>query len=201
MDRLVGLLGSIGIGAGLMFVLDPDRGRRRRALIRDQAIAMNRRLGETTSAAIEDAGNRARGMVAEARRLWTAEPVTDQVLEERVRSRLGLVCSRPGDVSVEAHDRRITLRGAVGDDEYDGLLRRVRWTPGVSAVEHELTVRAEEHSTEPRARSSRKLPNRRLLGLGVGIAAAALAGRRHISGPLIGATALATMVRSRGAAR
>ena len=69
MDRLVGLLGSMSLGAGLMFMLDPDRGRRRRALVRNQAVALNRRLGETASATLEDAGNRARGVVAEARRI------------------------------------------------------------------------------------------------------------------------------------
>jgi hypothetical protein len=197
MDRLMGLLGSMGIGAGVMFLLDPDRGRRRRALVRDQAIAVNRRLRDTTAAALEDAGNRARGTVAEARRLWQTEPVADDVLVERVRARLGLVCERPGDVVVEAHDGRVTLRGAVTDDEYDRLLRRVRWTPGVKEIAHELTVRAEEHPRPRRTALRRALPNGRMLGLGMGLAAAALGGGRHVSGSLIGATALAQILQGR----
>lgn len=199
MDRLVGLLGSMGIGAGLMFLLDPDRGRRRRALVRDQARAANRRLAATTTAALEDAGNRARGMVAEARRLWSSEPVADSVLVERVRARLGAVCARPRDVVVEVHDGRVTLQGAVADDEYDPVLRRVGWTPGVKAVEHELTVRAEPHAAESRPGPSRRIGARHIIGLG--LAAAALGGRRRISAPLIGATALATLLPSRPARR
>ena len=198
MDRLVGLLGSMGVGAGLMFLLDPDRGRRRRALVRDKATAMNRRLAESTSAALEDAGNRARGVVAEARQLWSAEPVADPVLTERVRSRLGTVCARPGDVVVEVHGGRVTLRGAVADDEYDRVLRRVGWTPGVKAVDHELTVRAAPHAAGSRSGSSRRArPDGRILGLGLGLAAAALGGRRRISGSLIGATALTMLLQSR----
>jgi hypothetical protein len=157
---------------------------------------MNRRLGATTSAALEDAGNRARGMVAEARRLWSAEPVADSVLTERVRSRLGTVCTRPGDVLVEVHGGRVTLRGTVADDEYDRVLRRVGWTPGVKAVEHELTVRAEPHAGGSRPGSSRRAwPTGRVLGLG--LAAAALGGRRRISGSLLGATALTILLQSR----
>jgi BON domain len=199
MDRLVGLLGGMGLGAGLMFLLDPDRGRRRRAAVRDKAIAANRRLADRTAATLEDASNRARGIVAEARSLWSAEPVPDDLLTERVRARLGQVCARPRDVVVDVHDGRVVLHGAVADDEYDRVLRRVRWTPGVQAVEHDLTVRAEPHPPQPEraARWRKRLGDRRLLGAGMGLAAAAIGGRRHVSGTLLGATALATVLGAR----
>ena len=203
MDRLVGLLGGLGLGAGLMFLLDPDRGRRRRALVRDKAVAANRRLADRTAATLADASSRAHGMVTEARRLWRAEKVADDVLTERVRARLGHVCARPGDVVVEAHDGRVVLRGAVADDEYDRVLRRVRWTRGVTAVEHDLPVRAEPHPARPRraGRLRERLGDRRLLGAGMGLAAAAIGGGRQVSGALLGATALAGVIRSRAADR
>ncbi len=36
MNKAFVLLGGIGVGAGLMYVFDPDRGGRRRALMRDK---------------------------------------------------------------------------------------------------------------------------------------------------------------------
>ena len=39
MNRNLLLLGGIGLGAGLMYIFDPDRGRRRRATARDAAAA------------------------------------------------------------------------------------------------------------------------------------------------------------------
>src|SRR5438067_8044488 len=38
MNKALTLLMGFGMGMGLMFLLDPDRGRRRRALMRDQAV-------------------------------------------------------------------------------------------------------------------------------------------------------------------
>lgn len=35
-NRIRIMLGSLGLGAGFMYFLDPYRGRRRRALVRDQ---------------------------------------------------------------------------------------------------------------------------------------------------------------------
>ena len=44
------LLGGIGIGAALMYLLDPDRGRRRRALVRDKAVHFARVSGDRLGA-------------------------------------------------------------------------------------------------------------------------------------------------------
>lgn len=51
-----------GIGAGLMFLLDPARGNRRRALIRDKMIYAVRKTRDTAGAARRDVGNRLYGM-------------------------------------------------------------------------------------------------------------------------------------------
>ena len=36
MNKGVALIGGVGLGAALMYIFDPDRGGRRRALIRDK---------------------------------------------------------------------------------------------------------------------------------------------------------------------
>jgi hypothetical protein len=63
---LLALLGAAA-GAGLMFVLDPERGRRRRALIRDKVTSMARRTGDAVDGQSRHVVNRARGLVIEMR--------------------------------------------------------------------------------------------------------------------------------------
>jgi hypothetical protein len=73
MDRnsSVQIIGGIGLGlclgAGLMYYLDPDRGRRRRALVRDKAVHLQHETGHAVNRKARHIGNRARGLVAEAR--------------------------------------------------------------------------------------------------------------------------------------
>jgi hypothetical protein len=60
-------LGGFAAGALVMYVFDPDRGRRRRALARDKAIHAARVASDTIGARSRDLSNRARGVVAETR--------------------------------------------------------------------------------------------------------------------------------------
>ncbi len=62
------LLGGIGLGAGLMYMLDPDKGRRRRALVRDQLTSASNRASKALGRTSRDLSNRAQGVVAEARK-------------------------------------------------------------------------------------------------------------------------------------
>lgn len=60
-------LGGIGIGAALMYMLDPDRGRRRRAMARDRAVSAANKAGRAFSSTSRDMNNRAKSMAAELR--------------------------------------------------------------------------------------------------------------------------------------
>lgn len=53
------------IGAGIMYLLDPDGGRRRRALVRDQLVSAGHKASDAVGATSRDMTNRARGVVAE----------------------------------------------------------------------------------------------------------------------------------------
>lgn len=57
----------LGLGAAAMYYLDPDQGRRRRALARDQLTHARRVIRERTSKKARDLRNRAQGLAAEAR--------------------------------------------------------------------------------------------------------------------------------------
>jgi hypothetical protein len=61
------LLGGIGLGALLMYLFDPDRGRGRRAMLSDQLTSKVNRLSEAAEAKARHLRNRAQGVIHEAR--------------------------------------------------------------------------------------------------------------------------------------
>ena len=68
------------------------------------------------------------------------EDLTDEVLIDRVRSKIGRVVSHAGAVEVAATDGRVTLSGPVLVSEADKLMRGVRLVRGVKDVENQLEV-------------------------------------------------------------
>jgi hypothetical protein len=59
-------LGMLGLGAGLMFLMDPVSGRRRRSLIRDKAVHYAHETTDSLSATGRHLSNRAKGVYHEA---------------------------------------------------------------------------------------------------------------------------------------
>ena len=83
---LLRVLTTAAAGAGLMYLLDPDGGRRRRARVRDRLVRVAHRTGDAVDATSRDVGNRARGVVADLRSRLASAEVSDGVLHERVRA-------------------------------------------------------------------------------------------------------------------
>src|SRR5690606_41379272 len=69
-----------------------------------------------------------------------AEPADNHRLAERVRSKLGRVCSHLRAIRVAADEGTVTLRGDILEHELPNVLRAVRHVPGVRNVVHELQV-------------------------------------------------------------
>ena len=124
-------LGGIGIGAALMYLLDPDRGKRRRALVRDKTVGLAHTAGGRLAARSRDLRNRLGGIAARASSLEKEAPAGDEVLEARVRSELGRVVRKPGAIAVSASAGRVTLTGPILSSEKDELLSRVKAVKGV----------------------------------------------------------------------
>src|SRR5512132_1789708 len=59
------LLGGIGAGVLLMYLLDPNRGRGRRAKLKDQLTSKARRLAREAESKARDLRNRAQGLLHE----------------------------------------------------------------------------------------------------------------------------------------
>lgn len=144
-DRSVlgSILGAAAAGLALMYFLDPDAGRRRRALVRDQVVHAAHRTQDAVDATSRDIANRARGAVAELRGRLHDTAVSDAVLHERVRARVGAVTGHAGAVDVDVDEGHVTLRGPVLAHEVERLLRRVSAVRGVKGVENRLQVHAE----------------------------------------------------------
>ncbi|HUF02751.1 MAG TPA: SRPBCC family protein [Aridibacter sp.] len=191
MKRLNLLLGGIGIGAGLMYLFDPQKGKRRRAMLGDKA----RHLGTVGKRGLvkasHDATNRISGLAYDAKSVFRPddEP-SDAVLDARVRSSLGRCSSNPHALKTHVEDGVVTLRGPVLEHEADDVVWRAGKIRGVKSVNDEM----ERHSREeefPSLQGDRSLepheprwsPTQRLVAAGIGSGIAAYGAAR---GDLIG---------------
>lgn len=66
MKGIFTILGALGVGAALMYLLDPEQGDRRRAAIRDKGNRLNRQTRDAVSRRMRDLSNRAKGLLHEA---------------------------------------------------------------------------------------------------------------------------------------
>lgn len=123
-----------------MYYADPNRGRRRRALLQDKLGSLLNNVGEGLDIVIRDFRGRMTGLIAQTKHSFTHEDVSDQVLQERVRARLGRCVSHPRALSVKAQNGRVTLEGPVLADEVHELVACIRKVHGVQEIENCLEV-------------------------------------------------------------
>jgi hypothetical protein len=125
-----------------MFLFDPDRGTRRRNLIRDQAQSKMRTARKLLDERAHRLANRARGLVADVRSELDLSPVPDVVLEERVRAALGHTVPHAvaHAVQVNAENGRVTLSGKVPGRYIDRLIVEADRVHGVVGVHNVLDI-------------------------------------------------------------
>ena len=73
MNKILAILGGLGAGAAAMYFMDPERGRRRRALIRDKAVGLSNDVRQGASGKAKDLSNRAKGLMHEAKSLTSGQ--------------------------------------------------------------------------------------------------------------------------------
>ena len=139
----LGVLGTAGLGAGLMFLLDPDMGNRRRAILRDKILSLMRLTAWAADKTSRDAKNRLFGTVHSTKFRFSDIAVSDDVLVERVRSQMGRAVSHPHAIHVTAENGRVTLTGEILSDEVDDLLHSVSAVKGVEKVTNQLNAHEE----------------------------------------------------------
>jgi uncharacterized membrane protein len=202
-----------GVGAGLMYLLDPDRGRRRRALVRDQSVHYLHETADATGTAARDLRHRGVGLVARSRRRLQLVPPGGEALADRVRAQLADLTRYPGAIEVEGRKGIVTLAGPVLRQEADEVRRVVADLPGVAGVEDRLEIKEQADDLPPSARDQaqklagwqprpellqqRWAPGPRLLAgaAGGGLVCYGLA-RRNRSGLLVGIAGAAVLARA-----
>lgn len=209
MDRSEQVLTGAIAGAALMYFLDPDRGARRRGLVRDKLVHLNRKMELGLDQAARDARNRSAGLAARTRRQFDEDDAPGAVVRERVRSELGRVVSHPHAIEAGVQDGRVTLAGPILADEVEPLLAATRRVRGVDEVENRLEVhespgnvpglQGQPRPREPRAELLQEnwTPSLRVLMGGLG-AVALVGGRRAagLRGALAGAVGSALLGRA-----
>jgi len=143
MNKGLALVGGVGLGAALMYIFDPDRGKRRRALLRDKVETAANKVGDTAGKMGRDLRNRANGVVAETKAIFSSEEISDEVLVDRVRARLGRLPVHIGSFEVTATEGVVTLRGQILADELARVLRAARFVRGVKTVDNQFEVHTE----------------------------------------------------------
>ena len=138
--RLKTLLTTIGLGAGMMYFLDPQHGNRRRAMVRDKANRFVNNIDDSIDRAIEDTRNRTRGMLSEMTAKLSDQGAPDWILEERVRSNLGRLARHARGVSVTADGGIVHLSGPALREDEEAIVKTALRTRGVHGVENRLQV-------------------------------------------------------------
>jgi hypothetical protein len=136
------LIAGMAVGSGIMFLLDPQAGGRRRALVRDKSVRWSRQTGRMLRTSWRRLEGTSRGVAAGVRhfRAGGEAVVDDRVLEQRLRTCIGRHCSHPRAVEVAVRDGSVTLSGPVLSAEAREVLGCASEVRGVRAVDNRLEL-------------------------------------------------------------
>ena len=140
MNKGLRLMSAAGVGAGLMYLFDPARGKRRRASIANKVTHAAKVAGDVTGKTRRDLRNHLQGVIAEIESLFQTTEASDDVLQARVRSKLGRVVSHPSAIEVKADKGLIVLTGPILSKEEHPLLESINRIAGVKNIENLLEL-------------------------------------------------------------
>lgn len=160
LKNMTSALGAAAAGAAAIYLLDPEQGRRRRSLVRDQLVRAGHSVGDNAGVVARDLAHRTQGLVAQQRsRLLSRGDVPPLKLEERARAALGRVVSHPRAISVTALDGTLVVSGYILEQEVEPLLSALKSVPGVKEIDNRLEV-GEHPERMPSLQGGRSRPGR-----------------------------------------
>lgn len=154
-------LACCAVGAGLMYFLDPQRGRARRNMVSEKVGHFTRSTGQSMRATGQHLANRVRGTAyktsRKARNLTgMSEPVSSEQLVSRIRSEMGHVITNPSQVQLMADTQgSVTVMGTCPASESEKLIVAIRAIPGVTDVINLLGSSGPSTQASGRATASR----------------------------------------------
>lgn len=187
-------LGITAAGMAAMYFFDPQRGARRRGLVGNQITRTTTRAPRMMKAAGQDLANRAYGMWAEATNLFRSDEAPDQVIEARVRSKMGREISHPGAVHVNVRDGNVTLEGDILEREVPALLACVERVRGVKSVDNRLNRHASAGNISNLQGGSRRESRSEFMQENWSPAARIVAGTAGLATTMLGASLLARSI-------
>jgi len=144
---LVGSAGlGAGVGAGLMYLLDPQGGRGRRAAARDKSVSALKNGGRAAAKTSRHLGNKTKGLVARTgSKLRNSDLASDlgdngQKLLEKVQKVIHVTGSHPSAIDPILEAGRVHLHGLILASEVARLLAAIQAVEGVSGVESRLEL-------------------------------------------------------------
>jgi hyperosmotically inducible periplasmic protein len=142
MSKFVRIVGIGAAAAAAMYLLDPDRGRSRRAQLSDQAAALARKAEENARAKAEYQKGVVQGLAHDLTGPFRPEPeFDDATLHQKVKSEaVGRWDGPKNDVEVDVDKGVVTLKGNVDAENVDDLIRLVEGVPGVASINDQLSV-------------------------------------------------------------
>ena len=146
---------GVAVGVAAMYVLDPVKGRGRRAVLRDRARSTMRTRHRRAEQQARDAANREAGEQARARGAGHFHPTDDRSVELHLHQLLAELDVDTHDVTVEVHEGLARLRGQVASDtDRQRVLTTVRESRGVREVESLLHLPDEPAPNKEPARQA-----------------------------------------------
>ncbi len=138
--QAAGWLTLVGSVLGLAYLLDPAKGRGRRARLQDHAVHTAHQLRLMAGKTARDLAQRAEGVEARGAAAIEEGLVPDDILVARLRSKMGRIVSHPHAIRISATDGRVVLEGTILKAEAEPLLHLVRSERGVEDLEDRLAV-------------------------------------------------------------
>lgn len=135
-------IGCCAMGVGLMYLMDPQRGRQRRAWLADTLTGSVRNMGKTFYHTGKDVANRAYGTVTGVgSSSQPTGPLYSEQLRDRVQSEINRVAPQAQAVQVMADiNGSVTLTGSVRPEDSDRIIAAVEDVDGVNLVINRLQV-------------------------------------------------------------